>query len=174
MPKFNPKLLRFVTCHSHSVLYRIMDPRLRSCMAAAKVWWNRYQLQPDLEIAAICSKLRRAGHISGQIVDKNHITNVVLHNRTVPISHPEDFVEVFGPQEISAVMAIVQEIIPSAAAPPDQEPDNLPVAPAAVSDQNSMDVETDTMEHLLDEVAGLSTLGENIVTVSDAELSDED
>ena len=92
-----------------------MSPKLRGPMKRAKVWWDRFHCEHDTKISRICHKLWKHKLIDGFVVDKNHITNVVKKNRShaIPITHPQDFVEVFDPSELGQVNPIIQEFFPT-------------------------------------------------------------
>ena len=151
-----------------------MDPRLRSRMAAAKVWWNRYQTDADLKVTLVCSKLRRAGLIKTQMVDKNHVTNVIMHGSSsaIPIRRPEDFVDVFAPETLTQVNPIVHETFPVPAAPASDDEDNVEqetISEALQKTTLETSLRDESMDSLLNSVNALSGDRNNIINVVNSE-----
>jgi len=106
-----PIVARFTGSHTSTVFFALTDPKLRILMKERKIFLNRLQTPTDIDITRLCSKLRRAGLIAGQLVDKWHLTNVMPLDGSppVPITGEEDFVEVFSPTVMVQVQGIIHD-----------------------------------------------------------------
>ena len=71
-------LSRFNNTHSLSVCYDLMDRSLRGKMGRAGVYWDRFQAETDHKLFQVGLKLKRAKVIHEVVVDRHHVTNVVV------------------------------------------------------------------------------------------------
>ena len=78
--------IRFVSSHSRSVLYKLTDPALLLRKQQSGVYWNRYQTENDRQIFKTCTSLKRKECIYNAIIDKNHVTNVIMKKGSRPLA----------------------------------------------------------------------------------------
>ena len=73
---------RFANNNIGSPFFKLMNPALRKKMKESNVWFNRAQTEIDTEMRILCNKLKKASLIQEVIVDKEHLTTVVIITET--------------------------------------------------------------------------------------------
>jgi len=97
LKKRSPILIKFLSTHSSSIMYKISDPKNISKMKSRKIFFNRFQTSEDRKIFTICAKLKENSVIQGCFVDRNHISTIINYDNTVKAIYDiETFANIFN------------------------------------------------------------------------------